>query len=124
MTPLEKLKIWARELKSQVVALWFCRSDPRTPWMAKLVVALIVAYALSPIDLIPDFIPVLGLLDELVILPLGIALAMKMIPGEVWNDARAKAQAWEAGRPKSYAGAALIVLAWIGCASALYCLLA
>lgn len=124
MSALEKLKIWARELKSQVIALWFCRSDPRTPWIAKLVVALVVAYALSPIDLIPVFIPVLGLLDELVILPLGIALAMKMIPAEVWSDARARAQAWEAERPKSYAGAAFIVVLWIALAWGAWTLLA
>jgi uncharacterized membrane protein YkvA (DUF1232 family) len=127
MTPLEKLRNWARELRSQVIALWFCRSDPRTPLAAKLAVGLVVAYALSPIDLIPDFIPVLGLLDELVILPLGIALALKLIPGDVWADARARAAAWEAeraGRPRSYAGAVLIVVIWIAGAWAVYSLVA
>jgi uncharacterized membrane protein YkvA (DUF1232 family) len=116
---LESAKRWARELKSQVIALWFCRSDPRTPLLAKLVVALVVGYALSPVDLIPDFIPVLGLLDELLILPLGIALAVRLIPADVWSAARARASAWEAEKaekPRSYIAAAVIVVIWLGCA--------
>ncbi len=119
MTTLEKLKRWARELKSQVIALWLCRADPRTPLAAKLIVALVVAYALSPIDPIPDFIPLLGLLDELIVLPLGIALAIRLIPDDVWRAARARAAEWEAAnaeKPKSYVGAGLIVLLWIACA--------
>jgi uncharacterized membrane protein YkvA (DUF1232 family) len=119
MKTIEKLKRWARDLKSQVIALWFCRSDPRTPLAAKLIVALVVAYALSPIDPIPDFIPVLGLLDELIVLPLGIALAIRLIPDDVWSAARARAAAWEAAnaeRPKSYVAAAVIVLLWVACA--------
>ena len=126
MRPLEKLRNWARELKSQVIALWFCRSDPRTPFVAKLAVGLVVAYALSPIDLIPDFIPVLGLLDELIILPLGIALAVKLIPGDVWADARLRAATWEAERatrPKSYAGAAVVLAIWLLCLWGVYLVL-
>ena len=72
---LDRLKNWARQLKRDVVALWIAARDPRTPWLAKLVAAAVAGYALSPIDLIPDFIPVLGYLDDLLIVPAGIALA-------------------------------------------------
>src|SRR5580765_3620072 len=90
---LEKLKAWARELKTQLLTLWYCRADPRTPLAAKILAALVVAYAISPIDLIPDFIPVLGQLDDLLIVPLGIYLALRLIPPEVLQEARAKALA-------------------------------
>ena len=80
-------------LKTEIKALYLARRDPRVPRRAKIVVALVVAYALSPIDLIPDFIPVLGYLDDLLILPLGIMIALKMIPAEVMRDCRAKAAA-------------------------------
>ena len=114
-----KLKSWAAELKAQVVTLWFCRKHPDTPWTAKLMAAIVVAYALSPIDLIPDFIPVLGYVDELFILPLGIYLTLRLIPQTVVKDARAQADAWLAerrGKPKSYWGATFIVVVWLALA--------
>lgn len=115
----ERLKRWAAELKAQVVTLWFCRKHPRTPWTAKAMAAFVVAYALSPIDLIPDFIPVLGYLDELFLLPLGIYLTLRLIPADVIADARREADAWLAerhGKPKNYWGAAIIVIVWIALA--------
>jgi uncharacterized membrane protein YkvA (DUF1232 family) len=88
---LEKLRAWARALKTDLVALWFCRRHPDTPWYAKLLAALVVAYAFSPIDLIPDFIPVLGYLDDLIIVPLGVYLTLRLIPQPVLAEARARA---------------------------------
>ncbi len=86
-----------------------------TPWYAKLLVAGIVAYAFSPIDLVPDFIPVLGLLDDLILLPLGIAVAIRLIPPDVLTECRAKAaEAIGAGRPVSRIAAAVIVVIWLG----------
>ncbi len=82
----------ARELKIQVHALLLAYRDPRTPWYAKVLAVLVAAYALSPIDLIPDFIPVLGQLDDLLLVPLGIALAVRLIPREVLADCRARAR--------------------------------
>ena len=93
---MERWKARVRALKTEVRALLLARRDPRVPWRAKVVAALVVAYALSPIDLIPDFIPVLGYLDDLIILPLGILLALKMIPPDVMHDCRRKAAASEA----------------------------
>ena len=116
---LERLKRWAAELKAQVVTLWFCRRHPRTPLSAKLMAAFVLAYALSPIDLIPDFIPVLGYLDELFLLPLGIYLTLRLIPVDVVADARVQADAWLAerhGKPRNYWGGALIVLVWLAVA--------
>ncbi len=88
---LEELKERAHQLKGETYALYLAARDPRTPWYAKLFVAGIVAYALSPIDLIPDFVPVLGYVDDLILLPLGIALAIKLIPPSVLADSRTRA---------------------------------
>ena len=77
---LERLKSEARRLKSEVLVLYFAARHPGTPWYAKLLVVLVVAYVFSPIDLVPDFIPVLGILDDLILVPLGIALALRLIP--------------------------------------------
>lgn len=91
----------ARELKVQTLALYFAYRDPRVPWYAKGWIAMVVAYAFSPIDLIPDFIPVLGYLDDLVLIPLGVALALKMIPAEVMEESRVKAKgALDAEKPE------------------------
>ena len=112
---LQTLKAWARALKSEVAVLYFVVRDPRTPVAAKFIAALVVAYALSPIDLIPDFIPVLGLLDDLVLLPLGIALALKLVPPEVLGDARLRAAA-ALEKPRRYLGyltTTLIVVFWL-----------
>jgi len=109
------LRDWARALKRDTLALYYAARDPRTPWLAKLVVGLVVAYALSPIDLIPDFIPVLGYLDDALLLPLGIWLAIRLLPAEVLAECRARAaQALE--RPKSRAAAVVIVALWIALA--------
>ena len=112
---LIRLKDKARALKRETTALWFALRDPRTPWAARVVGALVVAYALSPIDLIPDFIPVLGLLDDLILLPLGIALCMRLIPADVFEDARRRAIDAEL-RSVNQIAAAVIVLIWIGLA--------
>ena len=113
---MQRLKIWAAALKREVMTLWFACRDPRTPWYARVLTMLIVAYALSPIDLIPDFIPVLGYLDELILLPVGIYLVLKLLPEETLADARARAQAWVESRkpkPRNWIAAAVIVLVWV-----------
>ena len=114
---LISLKEKARALKRETTVLWFALRDPRTPWAARVVGALVVAYALSPIDLIPDFIPVLGLLDDLILLPLGIALCIRLIPADVFEDARRRAIDAE-HQPANRIAAVVIVLIWIGLAAA------
>ena len=111
-TYLRRLKARAGALKRDTHALYLACRDPRTPWYAKVFAGGIVAYALSPIDLIPDFIPVLGYLDDLILVPLGIALAVKMIPDVVLVDCRARAQA-ASERPTSRTAAAIIVTIWV-----------
>jgi len=102
-------------LKRETLALYLAARDPRTPWHARMVVAAVAAYALSPIDLVPDFIPVLGLLDDAVLLPLGIALALRLIPAEVITESRAKAaEKFATGRPVSRSAALAIVAIWGG----------
>lgn len=116
---LKRLKDWARELKAQVVTLWFSRSHPDTPFAAKFMAGLVVAYAFSPIDLIPDFIPILGYLDDLIIVPLGIYLTLRLLPAHVIAESRAKADAWLAERrsePRNYFAAVFIVLVWAAAA--------
>ena len=112
---MERWKTRVRALKMEVHALLLAYRDPRVPWQAKLVAALVVAYAVSPIDLIPDFIPVLGYLDDLIILPLGILLAVKMIPAEVMEECRAKAGEASPEKKKSSAviGAVIVVVVWM-----------
>lgn len=108
---LDRVKQWARTLRRDIVALWIAARDYRTPWYAKAVAGAIAAYALSPVDLIPDFIPVLGYLDELIVLPLGIALAIRLIPPELMAQFRQQA-ASRRTRPKSIVAAAAFVLVW------------
>jgi uncharacterized membrane protein YkvA (DUF1232 family) len=110
---LEKAKQWARNIKRDVVALYIASRDPRTPWHAKAVAIAVAAYAISPIDLIPDFIPVLGYLDDLIILPLGIMLAVRLIPGELMEEFRLASRARER-LPANWVGATVIVAIWIG----------
>jgi len=112
---LHRLKAWARSLKTDILALWIAARDARTPWYAKAVAAAVAAYALSPIDLIPDFIPVLGYLDDLLIVPAGILLAVKLVPPGLMAEFRARA-AMEAQRPRSRAGLAFIIALWIAAA--------
>jgi uncharacterized membrane protein YkvA (DUF1232 family) len=107
-----RVRIWARALKTEVVALDFAARDPRVPWYAKFVAAIVAAYALSPIDLIPDFIPVLGYLDDLILVPLGILLAVKLIPPLLMAEFRLAAQE-HAERPGSRMGAWVIVALWV-----------
>ena len=108
----ERLKRWAKALKRDVHALYLAARDPRVPWPAKAIAILVAGYALSPIDLIPDFIPVLGYLDDLIIVPLGIWIAVRLIPPEVMAEHRATAAASER-LPMSKAAAAVIVTTWI-----------
>ena len=115
---MQKLRDWARRLQAETLALWFAARDDRTPWYAKLFVAAVVAYALSPIDLIPDFVPVLGYLDDLILIPLGVALALRMIPADVMAAARERARVELADpRPRSRVAAAVIVALWIAAAA-------
>lgn len=110
MCAAESWKHRARQLKTETYALTLAYRDPRTPWYARLFAALVVGYAFSPIDLIPDFIPVLGYLDDLVIVPLGVLLAVKMIPPAVLAESREQAQrALAEGKPVSRAAAVAIV---------------
>ncbi len=110
---LEQIRVRARALRNETHAVYLAALDPRTPWFAKLLVLLVVAYALSPIDLIPDFIPVLGYLDDAIIVPAGIALALRLIPGEVMAQARERARTEPVSHGLRLAGAAIIVLIWI-----------
>ncbi len=114
---IEGWKRRARQLKTEVYALYLAYRDPRTPWYAKVFTALVVGYAFSPIDLIPDFIPVLGYLDDLVIVPLGAFVAMKMIPADVMEESRGKAKVKVAeGKPVNKLAAVVIVVIWVGLA--------
>ncbi|EXF43323.1 hypothetical protein BAY1663_04259 [Pseudomonas sp. BAY1663] len=113
---MARLQGWARTLKRDVMALWFCTRHPDTPWWLRVLTVAIVAYALSPIDLIPDFIPLLGYLDDLLLLPLGIWLVLRLMPPGVLAECRSRALAWEAqraARPVSRAGAVVILLLWL-----------
>lgn len=89
---LQRLRLWARTIRQQAHVLYLVAKDPRTPWYAKALAAAVVAYALSPIDLIPDFIPVIGFLDDVILVPLGIVLAMKLVPSEVRAECEARAR--------------------------------
>jgi len=111
---LATLKERAGRLKADTYALYLVARDPRTPWYAKLLAAVVAAYAFSPVDLIPDFIPVVGYLDDLVIVPAGIWAAVKLVPSEVLVDCRARAAQTVGGeRPVSRAAAAVVVLIWL-----------
>jgi uncharacterized membrane protein YkvA (DUF1232 family) len=112
---LAALRQWASTVRRDVVALWLAARDPRVPWCAKAVAGAVAAYALSPIDLIPDFIPVLGYLDDLIIVPLGIMLAVKLVPPALIAEFRAEAHRRQ--RPTSRAGLVFIVLVWIAAAA-------
>ncbi len=118
MAWFEKLKAYARHLKAEILALYLAARDPRTPWYAKLFMAGVVAYAMSPIDLIPDFVPVLGYLDDLILIPLGVALAIRMTPPDVLTECRAKARTsppTRQGMPKkrNWIAGAIIIAIWV-----------
>ena len=103
-----------RQLKKETFVLFLACRDARTPWYAKVTAAVVVAYAFSPIDLIPDFIPVIGLLDDMVLIPLGVVLVRWMVPAQVMDDCRVSAEsAFEQGKPVNWAAAVVIVVIWI-----------
>jgi uncharacterized membrane protein YkvA (DUF1232 family) len=111
---LKRIKEWARAVKRDTIALTFAARDRRVPWYAKAFMGLVLAYALSPIDLIPDFIPILGYADDLIILPAGIALAIKMIPTEVMEEARELAEDLSGeGKQTRRAGALIVIVVWM-----------
>ncbi|MEC4717835.1 YkvA family protein [Noviherbaspirillum sp. CPCC 100848] len=116
MSFAESVRNWARRVKRDAVMLWFARRHPDTPLLAKAVCIFTVAYALSPIDLIPDFIPVLGYVDDVLLLPGLIWLAVRLVPPHVKQDCRTQADAWmekEKSKPSSRAGAVAIVMVWL-----------
>lgn len=116
---ISRLLQWAKKLKAEAVTLWFCYRHPQTPLIAKILAISIVAYAFSPIDLIPDFIPVLGLLDEAILLPIGIWLTLKFIPQPILDECRGKAAQWLAekhSKPRNWFGAAIVMILWIAAA--------
>lgn len=112
---VERLQAWARSVKRDLIALSLAARDPRVPWYAKAVAAAVAAYALSPIDLIPDFAPVLGYLDDLLLVPLGIIVAVRLIPPPVMTDLRARAL--EHPKPTSLFGLIAILLVWLAAAA-------
>ena len=115
---IETWKARAHQLKTEVYALYLAYKDPRTPWYARIFAAVVVGFAFSPIDLIPDPIPILGYLDDLVLIPLGVFLALKMIPSQVMVECRQQASEIIAqGKPVNKLAAAIIVLIWIGLAA-------
>ncbi|URD53394.1 YkvA family protein [Chroococcidiopsis sp. CCNUC1] len=113
MTRLDKLKQQAKHLKAELYALYLAYRDPRVPWYAKIFIACVVGYAFSPIDLIPDPIPLLGYLDDLILVPLGIALAIKMIPADVMAEYRERARSLQRQKPTNWLAAAVIVSIWL-----------
>lgn len=123
MTIFQSIRSWASRIKRDAVTLWFAYRHPGTPWFAKALAAFVVAYALSPIDLIPDFIPVLGYVDDALLLPALIWLNIRLIPAAVLEQCRAQADKWmkeQGTKPRSIAGAVIIVGIWIGMGAALW----
>lgn len=114
----EKAKKWARSIKADVVTLYIAAKDPRTPLSAKLISVAVVAYALSPIDLIPDFVPIIGYLDDLIIVPLGILLAIRLIPAPLMLEFRSLASEYER-LPKNQTAAIAVICIWIFAAIAI-----
>lgn len=112
---MSRLKLWAHRVRVDAHAVWLAARDPRTPWPARLLGLLVAAYALSPIDLIPDFVPVLGLIDDLLLLPLGVWLFVRLVPEPLFQEHRVAAEA-ASERPVSRGGALLIVSIWLAAA--------
>lgn len=115
LSTIEHLRVWARSLRRDVIALWLAARDPRVPWYTKGLAAAVAAYALSPIDLIPDFIPILGYLDDVLILPFGIWAAVKLIPEPIMTDIRTKAL--KHSKLTSKAGLAAVIFIWLAAVS-------
>ena len=126
LSPMEiakKLKGWAKHIKRDGVTLWFALKNPSMPWYAKALALFVVAYALSPIDLIPDFIPIFGYVDDVLLLPGLIWITIKLLPPDVLAECRSQADDWirsNGAKPTSRAGAALIVALWIAIGAALW----
>ena len=123
MTIVDTLKVWAKRITRDGVTLWFAGKHAGTPWYAKALGVFVVAYALSPIDLIPDFIPVLGYLDDVILLPGLIWLTIRLLPSDVLADCRSEADEWmqtKGSKPSSRSGAVLIVLLWLAVGAALW----
>ncbi len=118
---MKKIKHWIRYIKRQLLVLHLAYQDNRTPWITKVLIFLIIAYALSPIDLIPDFIPILGYLDDLILLPIGIYFAIKLIPKNVIHTAEIKAATYNWSKKNSLIGAIIVGVVWIGLGLFLYC---
>ena len=114
--PIRRLESWARRLKVEVYALYLAYKDPRVPWYARVFAAVVVGYAFSPLDLIPDVVPVLGYLDDLILIPMGVAFAIRMIPEDVLVECRERARADE-GRPVNRIAAAVVVAVWLSLAA-------
>ncbi|MFL0573722.1 YkvA family protein [Priestia megaterium] len=111
---LNQLKLWAKKLKKQLFILYLAYKDERVSWYIKLFTACVVAYAFSPIDLIPDFIPVLGYIDDIIIVPLGIMLALKMLPASVIEDCTIKAEELIGNeRPKNWVAGSIVIVVWL-----------
>ena len=119
----EQLKVRACTLKRETLAVYLAAKDERTPWYAKVIALCTVAYALSPIDLIPDFIPILGYLDDVIIVPAGIALAIRLIPVEALEDARETAANSSVERSVGYVGMGFIAIVWIVILIGVFCLI-
>ena len=112
----QRIRSWARQLKAETIALWFCCRHHATPLAAKILATVVVAYALSPIDLIPDFIPVIGYLDDVILIPIGIYFTLKLIPLPVIDECRIQARAWmdaHKDKPRNYIAAGVIVCLWL-----------
>ena len=110
---LQKIKHWAKKLKKKLTALYYARKHPLTPWYCRWLIVVTLLYALSPIDLIPDFIPLLGLLDDLLLLPLAIYISIRLLPSGVWQESQEKARQNPVKLPKMTAGILLVGLLWL-----------
>ena len=110
---IKRLRRFAQDMKVQLQVLYLASRDPRTPLAAKLLLMVVIAYALSPIDLIPDFIPLIGYLDDLILLPLGIYLAMRLVPPELWRELQARAKAQPLSLPQNRVAGVVIAIGWI-----------
>ena len=120
---LQHSREWARRVQRDAVTLWFAYRHPGTPWLPKALAAVVVAYALSPIDLIPDFIPVLGYVDDVLLLPVLIWMTIRMLPPDVIAECRVKAEEWMhrgEGKPRSNWGIALVMAVWTGVGAAFW----
>lgn len=112
---MQRLKAWAQDLRRDVMTLWFALKHPQTPWHARALAAVLTAYAMSPLDLIPDFIPVLGFLDDLLIIPAGVWLLLRLVPHDVLIDSRRQAQQWlqsHHNKPRSRVGLFMVLAIW------------